>query len=240
MLLSGLGALFALVFNRVMDVGAREHEATLKDRSAMIESTHEVLANVVSGYVSEQFREAVETRLREFGAAVDSATHFAELEYQEDFRKRERRDKALVELSGALLKTTRAFRALTTFRLAAEDSTESLVNVLAQALAAREKFLSAREELLIIRAVRLEHLDLLRDYAALLTDIILDLRRRVASPGSDDSVRNDEVSYIELMRHYREKLIELDSEIGKRLSVFLAPKHREPISPVLPRTDRKA
>jgi hypothetical protein len=239
-LLSGLGALFSLLFNQFVDASNREHEAHLKDRNTTLDNTQEMIASIVAGYANAHFQEVIEARLKGVGAAADSATKLLELEYQDDFRKRDRRDKILMDLSAALLKTTRAFRALTTFRLARDEPTESLVNVLAQALAAREQFLSAREDLFVLRAASPSHRQLLRDYASLLTDIIIDLRRSAAdssgfAPSSGEPKK--ETAYLDLMATYRDRLVSLDADIGRRLAVFLAPKLREAVRPVLPTTE---
>lgn len=239
--LSGLGALFALLFNKVADAAKVEREADLRDRNTTLDNTQQMVANIVGGYAKAHFQEVIETRLREIGAAAESATKFLELEYQDDFRKRDRRDKALIGLSSSLLRTTRAFRALTTFRLAPDEPTESLVNVLAQALAAREQFLAAREELLILRAMSPKHMQLLRDYAGLLIDIIIDLRRGAGSSSdsqSKEAIPARETDYLDLMTRYRARLVDLDADIGRRLAVFLAPKHSEPVSPTIPDAER--
>jgi hypothetical protein len=177
-----------------------------------------VIAEVARRLISEQF----EPRMKQLEAAAASKKKYVELVYEDDFRRRERRDLALMALSRAVLKTTRTFRTLSKFRLGDGTPSEALVNILAQALAAREAFLSAREELVVLHAVAPEHERVLRSYSGLLIDMIIDVRR----PSTRDSVSPSE--YEAIMSKHETNLDQLDQTIGELLAVFLAPHQREP------------
>jgi hypothetical protein len=228
--LSAIGGLYVLFFTRQTEREKTQLAGAIAQLNKTVDNAQQLNASIFSGYANAKFKELIEPRLRELGAAADSATRFVELEYQEDFRKRQRRDSALLALSAALIKTTRSFRALTKFRLAEDESTDSLVNVLAQALAARENFLATREELLVLRVAEERHLTLLRQYTLLLSDIIIDLRR---SP-VDASATVGQPSYAAVMEQHLTRLQTLDAGIGKLLVVFLAPRHRVPVLPDIP------
>jgi hypothetical protein len=206
--LSAFGGVYLAFFNESVATETALLEGLLARMNSSAENT-EKLSNDLSRVLAE--------------GNARSANSYLDLEYQEEFRKRERRDKALLGISEALIRCTRAFVALTTFRLAKNEPTESLVNVLAQALAARATFLDARENLLVLKAIKNDHSKVLREYSLLLIDIIIDVRRRddVTTTGANVN------GYITLMEAHGSKLRELDQEIGDILTVFLAPRYRK-------------
>ncbi|MGM9485894.1 hypothetical protein [Ideonella sp. YS5] len=177
-----------------------------------------VAAEIAKRYIAEEF----EPRIKQFEAVAAAKKKYVELAYEDDFRRRERRDQALMGLSRAVLRTTRAFRTLSKFRLGDGTPSEALVNILAQALAAREAFLSAREELVVLHAVAPEHERLLRAYSTELIDMIIDVRR----PSARDSVTSSD--YERIMTGHEANLDHLDEKLGELLAVFLAPHQREP------------
>ena len=216
--LSGCGGLFLLVYKRTADAEKIVLKGVIDERN-----------NLLSAYAQSYFNEQIEPRLRKIEANALSATKFVELEYHDDFRKRERRDQALMKLSATIIDTTRAFRVLSKFKPVEDESTEPLVNALAQALAARETFLAARRELAVLHAIDPDHEDVLRNYNLLMIGIIIDLRR---SPPDSGQVQARD--YGRQMKEYSERLQEFDRNIGRILTVFLAPKHREAVSLEIP------
>jgi hypothetical protein len=233
--LSAVGGIYVLFFQRGADIEKIQLEGAIAQLTKSIDNAQQLANGILISYSQSYFREQVEPRIREIEANAHSASRFVELEYQDDFRKRERRDQALLKLSSTVIKTTRAFHVLTKFKPAIGESTEPLVNALAQALAAREAFLAAREELTVLHAVGRRHAAVLREYALLLIGIIIDLRRHPPNVAVD----GETTSYSSLMDEYGSRLQQLDDYIARVLAVFLAPRHREPVAPDIPGERRK-
>jgi hypothetical protein len=228
--ITGICGLVALTIKGLLDAQNIRLQALLDEDAAIAKGVRELTTNVVSNYAQTYFQVQIEPRLRQIEVNAQSAISFANLEYQEESRKRERRDAGMLKLSAAILKTTRAFKALTAFRPAQGESTEPLVNLLAQALATREQFLLGREELIAIRAMEPSHADKLKEYSALLINIIIDLRRDPKTPHENHS----SVEYFQMMGKYESDLLALDSEVGQVLTSFLAVRHERPFAPDIP------
>lgn len=241
-LLTGIGGLYVLSSKQKHDVGIVKLQASIQEgqasQAASVQTGIEmlkgsitqlnnsisaeqglrstILAEVAKKYIAEDF----EPRLKQMEIAASSKKKYVELVYEDDFRRRDRRDAALMALSRSVRATTRAFRVLTKFRLSDGMPSELLVNTLAQALAAREHFLTSREELVVLHAVDPEHEKVLRAYSNLLIDVIIDVRR------PSHEVPKSIADYETLMSKHEIDLEHLDTKVGELLAVFLAPQQR--------------
>jgi hypothetical protein len=228
--LTGIGGLYVLFVRKRDQDDLAVLQGSITRLTNSLANAEQGANSVAVEYAKRYFEEMFEPRLKDIETKAASATKYIELQYTDEQRKRERRDEALMKLSTAVFRTTRAFKALTKFRLGEGVPTEALVNTLAQALAAREQFLVAREELSVLHAIDPKHAQNLVYYGTLLIDIIIDVRRNKP----DDKTTGHDAIYHSTMSAYEQKLDEYDRDIGAVLHVFLAPQHRLPISPTPP------
>jgi hypothetical protein len=247
-ILSGLGAVFVLFLKHQIEERQRGQDAAARQGALQEQFAHEqslvllrgaieqltttaarseearmgALSEFAKAYIAEKF----EPKLKQLEVAAENLSKYKALKYEEDFKRRERRYGALVELSRSLYRTTRAFNALCSFRLAPGESSDSLVSVLTTALTNRETFfLAAREDLLILHMIDPDHADDLLDYSRHLTEIIIDVRRL------DASALSDQTDYEQKMKGHAAALESANKVLGKLLSVFLAPQEEEPDPP---------
>lgn len=189
----------------------------------VVKTQHEYRMEQVRAEIERKQKEAdaktalaMAPQLKWIETVANSAQKFNELLHEDEFRRRARRDEALIAFSKSVNITTRAFRHLTSLRTYGSTSSgEQLVNALSPALAARQKFLEARDGLDDLHVVHKDDEKTIREYSILLVNIIIDVRR-VAIDESD--------SYNNTMSEHLSAINELNERIGWMLAAFLAPQ----------------
>jgi len=178
-------------------------------------NSEQAIAKIIQSAVDANLKLAIEPRLLTYESQAKAIQKHNDLMLEEDFRRRERRDTALIAFSKSANSTTRAFRQLCRFRMLPGMHSEQLVNALAPALGARQAFLTARDELDDLHVVQDEHEKAVRAYSNLLINIIIDVRR---TEGQDLS------EYDRTMSTHLEDLERQNSKLGTLLGFFLAPQ----------------
>ena len=205
----------------VVGIGAAYYFLFVKHRQAIgLESVRGLIAaQLASDRVALEagFKLAIEPQLRAMETHAKAQQKHADLVMEDDFRRRQRRDEALLAFSKTVNATTRAFRSLGRFRMTSVAQREQLVNALAPALSARQFYLDARDALDDLHVVDRHHEEIIRSYSHLLIDMIIDVRRTDQSDLSD---------YDKTMNGYLTRLDAINADIGELLGFFLAPQQR--------------
>ena len=211
----------ASVIEKLRGEISKKNDAEINAQKSILDTRLAIIQNELQLWMKPEL-------LRLESKAAASQKH-AELVLEDDFRRRVRRDAAILEFSKQLNVTMRAFRALTTFNLSRAVSTEALVNTLASALAARQQFLLARDALDDLHVVRKDHEKEIFRFSEVLMDIIIDIRRAddagYAVLAEGQAQPNQKLT--EVMASHKAKLESLNSKMGIMLNFFLAP-HEEP------------
>lgn len=217
--LGACSALYFLVLKQSHERSLETLRGEIQRRNTTQSTGEQTLSSVTLATIEANLKVAIEPRLREIESQAKSFQKHSDLVLEDDFRRRERRDTALIAFSKSVNSTTRAFRLLSRFRMVPGMHSEQLVNALTPALAARQTYLAARDELDDLHVVHDDHEKAVRGYSNLLIDIIIDVRR------TDE--RNS-VEYDKTMNSHHEQLEKLNGRIGTMLGLFLAPQKHPP------------
>lgn len=205
---SGLAALYLLIFKHDQEIYSIQEKGRV-DRENIV--TKAAIEAAITKQLAPKLR-ALETQ-------AAAAQKYAELALTEDFSRRDERHALLKGFSEQVIFASREFRKLVKYRPTSDGSAEAIVDLLAQALAARQSFIVARDKLEPMHIVDPEHKPVIRQYSGILINIIIDVRRP-----SDLSSTTDE--YSEVMHRHSNDLESAHDQICAILKVFLAPQHR--------------